>query len=257
MPDEGCPPTILMVLAHPERRSFCGTWAEASARAAQDDGAEVLWSDLYGMGFDPAEGPRHLAGGAERFDVLKAQEAAAAGGLPADVAGEVEKLRRATAVIFHFPLWWFGPPAMLKGWCDRCLPHGTLHDVDHRFDSGLLCGKRALFCVTTGSRDSESGPDGREGETRLLLWPLAYTLRYCGMDVAEPVLVHGVHGYHRGSRKAELEARLARVLSAQAEVVSGLEARRLMPFNADRDFDDEGRLRPEAPSYWPFIRHPS
>jgi NAD(P)H dehydrogenase (quinone) len=29
-----------------------------------------------------------------------------------------------------------------------------------------------------------------------------------------------------------------------------------MPFNADTDFDAEGRLRPDAPSHWPFIRHP-
>lgn len=103
--------------------------------------------------------------------------------------------------------------------------------MDRRFDSGLLRGKRALFCVTTGARASETGPDGKEGETRLLLWPLAYTLRYCGMDVAEPVLTHGVHGYHEGARKADLEARLARVLADQRAVIATLETRPLLPFN--------------------------
>jgi NAD(P)H dehydrogenase (quinone) len=250
------PRTILIVLAHPERRSFCGAWAEESARAAEAAGWRVHWSDLYAMEFDPAEGPRHHAA-MERFDALKAQEAASATGrLPEDVAGEVAKIREADAIVFHFPIWWFAPPAMLKGWTERCLAHGALHDVDHRFDRGLLRGKRALFCVTTGAKASEAGPDGKEGETRLLLWPLAYTLRYCGMDVAEPVLVHGVHGYHRGDRKAQLETRLARLLDAQGDVIGGLWERPLLPFNADTDFDAEGRLGAGAPSHWPFIRHP-
>jgi NAD(P)H dehydrogenase (quinone) len=246
---------MLIVLAHPERRSFCGAWAEASGAAAEAEGDLVLWSDLYGLGFDPAERAAHYDNPPTPFDPLKAQAMAAATGLSADVAAEVEKILTADRIVFHFPIWWFAPPAMLKGWCDRTLAHGALHDVERRFDRGLLRGKRALFCVTTGARASEARPDGKEGETRLLLWPLAYTLRYCGMDVAEPVLAHGVHGYHEGARKAELEARLAQVLADQREVIAGLETRPLMPFNADDEFDDEGRLRPEAPSHWPFIRH--
>ncbi|NKX43000.1 NAD(P)H-dependent oxidoreductase [Roseibacterium sp. KMU-115] len=249
--------TTLIVLAHPERGSFCGAWAGASAAAAEAAGDRVLWSDLYAMGFQPAEGPGRYVEPLSPFDPLKAQErAAGAGRLPADVAAEVEKIRAADRVIFHFPLWWFAPPAMLKGWCDRALAHGAVHDVDRRFDTGLLRGKRALLCVTTGARASECGPDGKEGETRLLLWPLAYTLRYCGMEVAEPLIVHGVHGYHEGARKAELEARLEGVLDGQAAVLAGLGDRPLLPFNADAEFDGEGRLKREAPSHWPFIRHP-
>ncbi|PWK60149.1 NAD(P)H-dependent oxidoreductase [Roseicyclus mahoneyensis] len=248
--------TTLIVLAHPEPGSFCGAWAEASAKAAEAEGDRVLWSDLYAMGFHPAEGPERYTDPPAPFDALKAQEQAAGWGhLPADVAAEVDKIRSADRIVFHFPIWWFAPPAMLKGWCDRTLLHGLLHAVDQRFDSGVLRGKRALFCVTTGARDSEAGRDGKEGETRLLLWPLAYTLRYCGMEVAEPVLVHGVHGYHEGARKAALEARLAQVLADQRAVIAGLAGRALMPFNVDRDFDGEGRLRHDAPSHWPFIRH--
>lgn len=109
--------TILIVLAHPERRSFCGAWAEASAAAAEAMGDRVLWSDLYGMGFHPAEGPERHADPPRPFDPLKAQEqAAAAGLLPADVAAEVDKIRAADRIVFHFPIWWFAPPAILKGW---------------------------------------------------------------------------------------------------------------------------------------------
>ncbi|MDU8942312.1 NAD(P)H-dependent oxidoreductase [Ovoidimarina sediminis] len=248
--------TTLIVLAHPEPRSFNAAWAEATRAACAAAGDRVLRSDLVQMGFDPVEAARHYRDTGDAFDPLKAQEtAAAAGTIPADVAAELEKLRAADRVIFHFPVWWFGPPAILKGWFDRVLMHGATHSVDERFDTGRFRGRRALFCVTTGSRATESGFDGREGDISMLLWPLAYALRYLGFTVLEPELVHGVHGYHREARKAELEARLRTVLDGQARVIAGLPARAAIPFNADSDFDGAGRLLPDRPSYSGFIRH--
>lgn len=241
----------LVVVAHPSPTSFVADWARSSVRAAEEH-CEVLVSDLYAEGFDPVERAGHYGQTARDFDPLRAQEAATRP--PPDVAREIERLRAADRLIFHFPLWWFAPPAILKGWFDRVLIHGALHDVDHRFDAGRLRGKRALFCVTTGASAVEGGADGREGDTRLLLWPAAMTLRYLGMDVLEPVIVRGVHGYHEGADKAALEARLARVLKAQARVVAEFDDRPALPFNADDDFDAEGRLKPGAPSHWPFIK---
>ena len=45
-------PRRFVLWAHPERTSFTAQWAAASCAAAGED---VLVSDLYGMGFDPAE----------------------------------------------------------------------------------------------------------------------------------------------------------------------------------------------------------
>lgn len=243
-------PRTLVVLAHPEPGSFTAAWAEAS-RAAAARAGPVRLRDLYGEGFDPLERPAlHGAGPA---DVLRAQDAAArAGRLPAEVAAQAADLLWADRVILHFPMWWFAPPAMLKGWCDRVLAHGLLHDSRHRFDTGRCRGKRVLFCVSTGSSAAESGPGGKEGDARLLLWPLAYTLRYCGFDICAPLLVHGVHGFHPPAARAALEARLAGVLAAQAGIVAGLAGRALWRFNRDDAFDG-GRLRPGEEVLWPFI----
>jgi len=250
--------TTLIILAHPDPHSFNAEWARSSRAASEALDHEVLWTDLYATGFDPAEGPRHYprhpAG--RRFDPLKAQEEASrAGALPADVAREVAKLRRADRVILHFPLWWFAPPAMLKGYFDRVFVHGALHDVDRRFDRGPCRGKSAMLCVTTGSSAAESAHDGREGDVRLLLWPTAYTLRYLGFEVLEPVVVHGVHGYHRGDRAQALRDRLSLTLGAQDGLVAGFGAHPRLRFNADDQFDGEGRLKPGSPSHSPFIRH--
>jgi NAD(P)H dehydrogenase (quinone) len=251
-------PTTLIVLAHPDARAFNAAWARASAQASADQGHDVIWSDLYALGFDPAEAVQHYpAYPADLpFDPLKAQEhAAASADLPAQVAAEIAKLQQADRIILHFPLWWFAPPAMLKGWCDRALAHGALHSTDHRFDTGRLRGKKALICVTTGSSADESAHNGKEGDIAMLLWPLAYTLRYLGLDVIVPRHVHGVHGYHHGARADDLTRRLGAVLAGHAKLIAGFDDLPLLAFNADDDFDAQGRLRADRPSHSSFIRH--
>ena len=206
-------PTTLIVTAHPNHESFTGAWAKATEQACQDAGHHVLRSDLVQQGFDPVERFSHYretAGG----DVLKCQENASLNsGLPADVIAEIAKFQAADRVILHFPIWWFGPPAILKGWCDRVFANGAMHTAAERFDTGRHRDKTVLFCVSTGSSAQESAPDGKEGDVRMLLWPLAYTFRYLGCRVAQPLVAHGVHGYWKGIQKAELEARLTAQLA--------------------------------------------
>ncbi len=244
--------TTLIVLAHPSVTSFNAQWAKASAAACCD---EVLWSDLYAMGFDPIERAVHYGKSSDDFDPLKSQsEAADSDTLPNDVAREIDKIRAADRVIFHFPLWWFGPPAILKGWTERCLTHGAMHRSDARFDTGLCKGKEVLFCVTTGASASESGPAGKEGDTNMHLWPLAYTLRYCGFTIKQPLLLHGIHGYFEGNSKEKLQQRCTIALADQKQIIAGWNERPNIIFNADTDFDKEGRLKSTSPSYSPFIK---
>ncbi|MBS1302258.1 NAD(P)H-dependent oxidoreductase [Loktanella sp. SALINAS62] len=249
--------TTLIVLAHPDARSFNGVWADATQTACEGLGDTVLRSDLVSMGFDPVERASHYPHltSDTGFDALKAQEnSAALNCLPTDVEAEIEKLRRADRVVFHFPIWWFAPPAILKGWFDRVLAHGALHSVDQRFDAGQFRSKKALFCVTTGSKESESAFDGKEGDIQMLLWPAAYTLRYLGFSVAVPEIIHGVHGYNRGKRQEELEDRLAMALDAQVGIMTDFASRPVIPFNADSDFDANGRLQVDRPNHSYFIR---
>lgn len=247
--------TTLIVLAHPEAMSFNGQWAAATASACSALGHKVIWSDLYRMDFQPAEGPAHYPEHDGPFDPLKVQEAAANNNLLSpEIQTEIAKIRQADRIIFHFPMWWFAPPAMLKGWFDRVLVHGALHDVDNRFDTGLCRDKKALFCVTTGASEIESGAGGKEADASMLLWPTAYVLRYCGFQICQPVLVHGVHGYHEGQQQEALQARLRHVLEMQRQRMAEFDALPLMAFNADTDFDERGRLKSTAPIVTDFIK---
>jgi NAD(P)H dehydrogenase (quinone) len=249
--------TTLIVLAHPDPRSFNGAWANATRSACEALGDTVLCSDLVAMGFEAVERASHYPHRRDDscFDTLKAQEEAADQHLlPADVKLEIEKLRRADRVVFHFPVWWFAPPAILKGWFDRVLAHGELHSVEHRFDAGHFRSRKALFCVTTGSDERESAFNGKEGDIQMLLWPAAYTLRYLGFSVAVPEIVHGVHGYHRGAKQEFLEDRLTNNLAGQDRLMAEFENRALLQFNADTDFDEKGTLKEDRPSHSHFIR---
>lgn len=253
-----CLTTTLIVLAHPNPTSFNGAWAQASVRACEALGDTVLVSDLVTMTFQAVEQAQNYSDPPESpgFDPLKAQErASVAQRLPEDVQREIDKLQRADRVIFHFPIWWFAPPAILKGWFDRVLVHGALHTVERRFDQGRCRGKTALFCVTTGSSAAESAYNGKEGDIQLVLWPAAYTLRHLGFSVAVPEILHEVHGYHQGASKDALDQRLAAALAGQSRLIAELEHRPLIAFPPDDDFTPEGRLKPDRPSHSPFIRH--
>jgi NAD(P)H dehydrogenase (quinone) len=204
------------------------------------------------MGFDPVEGPGHYE---PRRAVRSAEgpgAAAAEGHLPAGCRqAEVAKIERRTCHRLSLPALVVRAARDPEGLVRPLPVHGALHDVDHRFDAGRMRGKRALFCVSTGASAVECGPGGKEGETRLLLWPLAYTLRYCGFDVCRAAAVHGVHGYFEGAEERALETRLAEVLADQARIIARSTGARTMPFNADSDFDATGRLRPARPAIRP------
>ena len=110
--------TVLVVTAHPDKNSFTHTWAKESVTAVKNLGHEVLLSDIYTMQFDPIERAEHYESTLpnNKFDVLKTQEFHShENSLPSEVLTEIDKLMVSELIIFHFPIWWFGPPAALKG----------------------------------------------------------------------------------------------------------------------------------------------
>jgi NAD(P)H dehydrogenase (quinone) len=248
----------LIVLAHPESSSYNAHLATLAQQTLLATGSRVEMSDLYAMGFDPAEDARHFSVRADprRFDAqLEQRFSYDREELPEAVQGEVDKILRADLVLLHFPLWWFGMPAILKGWMDRVFVYGGMYSGSRRHERGVCRGKRALFCVTTGSSEAACSPTGKEGDTRLVLWPALYSMRYLGFTVLQPFLVHGVRGGLTGPAADAANARLHAIEQRFATVLRQLDDAPVMPFNADTDFDENGQLKPDAPVYSPFIRH--
>ena len=103
---------LLVIHCHPVAESFGAALRDTVLEAARKAGHEVRLRDLYAEGFDPVMGAQ------ERLDYHTA------GLNEAPVKDHLEDLRWAEGLIFTYPTWWFGQPAMLKGWLDRVwVPH--------------------------------------------------------------------------------------------------------------------------------------
>jgi NAD(P)H dehydrogenase (quinone) len=113
------------------------------------------------------------------------------------VIAEQEKVCAADAVIFQFPLWWFGMPAILKGWFDRVWAYGLAYGYQgagnrYRYGDGAFKGKRAMLSVAVGGPAKDYSPRGINGPLEELLFPITHgTLFFPGMDVLPTFAVYG------------------------------------------------------------------
>ena len=200
--------TVLIVHAQPERTSLTRTLVDVAEQTLRAAGHEVLQSDLYAMGwkavYDEQDFP--VRTDAARLDfVRESGHAFEQGHQPADVVEEQRKLLAADLVILQFPLWWFGMPAIMKGWIDRVWARGLAYGRNGqgnrvRYGEGGFEGRRAMVSVTTGGPAADYGPRGINGPIDQLLFPITHgTLFYPGMSVLK---THAVHGAGRMTPEA-------------------------------------------------------
>jgi len=128
----------LIVIAHPSQESLCRTVAAKAIETLRAAGHEAVVEDLYAASFSPA-----LTTG-ERASYYSQYDGAA-------VQAEIGRLKTAEGLVLCFPTWWFGFPAILKGWFDRVWAPGVAYD--HADDLGpikpRLNGLRKVLAVTS------------------------------------------------------------------------------------------------------------
>ncbi|RKT98701.1 flavodoxin family protein [Burkholderia sp. Nafp2/4-1b] len=244
---------VYILVAHPEPNSFNASLVETARKAFIGGGHRVKVSDLYQNKFDPCERSMHFENRSDEsiFDVQAEQRHAFENDtLPMDVQHELELVQWADLIMVQFPLWWFGPPAMLKGWMDRVFVYGALYSSERRFERGRCRGKRMLLSVTTGASVDECSYNGRELNTRMLLWPIQYAFRYVGFDVLRAHLIHGVW-----SGRSDMAQAMGAEMRNLATFCSRIDEAPLLSFNTPIDWDESGRLKPYAASVTPFIQH--
>jgi NAD(P)H dehydrogenase (quinone) len=132
---------VLIVYAHPNPRSFNQAILDTVEVTLRERGHATRIHDLYQMQF------RSVLDGE---DLLRSWR----GDLPVDTRREQEALRWAQGLVFIYPIWWFGPPAILKGWIDRVFTRKFAFDFTEAGMQGLLTHEKALIVNTLGGDEA-------------------------------------------------------------------------------------------------------
>jgi NAD(P)H dehydrogenase (quinone) len=136
-------PTVLVVYCHSNPHSYTRAVLDAVLAGLATQPCDVELVDLYADGFDPVL----IVDAAHRRRDLDKVEA---------TARYRAQLAACAAVVFVYPLWWGGFPAMLKGYLDRTFVSGLTYSFAGRgpravFPAGLMRGKPAYFFYTLDS----------------------------------------------------------------------------------------------------------
>lgn len=162
----------VVIVAHPNPKSFTLHMADAYVAAAGDRGDAVAVRDLYGMGFDPC---------------LKAGEIPSPDGFACapDVAAEREEIGDADVFAFIYPLWFNAPPAILKGYIDRVFGMGFGYGMGQGGNEPLLSGKRMISFTSSGAPKHWLQETGAWDATRKLFDE--HVAAVCGLAVVDHV----------------------------------------------------------------------
>jgi putative NADPH-quinone reductase len=133
----------LVVVAHPCPDSFCHALADVAEGALSAGGAHLDRIDLYAEGFDAAMTRAERAAYHTDDPILDDQ-----------VRRHTALLTAADTLVFAYPTWWAGPPAILKGWLERVMVPGVgfvFDDRTGRVKPGLPQVRRIVGLSTYGS----------------------------------------------------------------------------------------------------------
>lgn len=131
---------VLYLYCHPLAASFHAALRDRALAGLARAGHDVDLLDLYAEGFDPV---MSAAGRRDYHDTALNQ---------AGLEPYVARLRAAEGLVVQFPVWSFGPPAMLKGYFDRMLMPGVGFDISDPARLKRLLRYRRLAGITTYGR---------------------------------------------------------------------------------------------------------
>lgn len=138
---------VLVILGHPDNKSFNHAVADTCNNRLVENGHSVVFHDLYQEGFNPIidtiEIPKH----GQIDDIIK---------------NHCDDLINSDGIIIIHPNWWGQPPAIIKGWIDRIIRPGIAYEFEEGDNGegtpiGLLKAKIGLvFNTSNTSKEREN-----------------------------------------------------------------------------------------------------
>lgn len=130
---------VQVIRAHPLDDSFTAAVARTAVQSLRANGHELVDTDLYGIDFDP------------RLSAIERRGYFDEPNDTSQVDTLVRHLLRAQLLVLCFPHWWFGMPAVMKGYFDRVWAPGVAfrHDRAGGRIEPLLTELRHVVVLTS------------------------------------------------------------------------------------------------------------
>jgi putative NADPH-quinone reductase len=168
---------VLYVYCHPLPESFHAAIRTEALAGLAEAGHSVDLLDLYAEGFDPVLSPDQR----RRYHDTAVNRQG--------LEPYIDRLKGTEGLIFQFPTWSFGPPAMLKGFFDRLFMPGVAFDLSdpHRVRP-ILDNVRKLAGIVTYGRPRWNAIAMSDPPKRIIK---RYVRSFCGLRT--PVGYHALY----------------------------------------------------------------
>ncbi|MEJ0028344.1 MAG: NAD(P)H-dependent oxidoreductase [Rhizomicrobium sp.] len=167
-----------VIVAHPNADSYTAALASAYREAGLAAGHEVIFRDLYAMGFDPRLAESEIPW-SPHF------------ALKDDVIAERALLQDVDVFAFFYPLWLNSPPAILKGYLERVFGLGFAYRREGAGNAPLLKGRKMISFTASGAPTEWVIQSGAWAAMRTLFDSHFATV--CGLEVVDHVHFGGIH----------------------------------------------------------------
>jgi NAD(P)H dehydrogenase (quinone) len=160
----------LIIYAHPNPASLNHFFKETVLESLEQSGEEVILRDLNEINFNPVLSLEDMQG--QRM-----------GKVASDVKTEQDFIIWADRIIFIYPIWWTGMPAIMKGYIDRVFSYGFAYRYDQGIQKGLLSGKSTIIINSHGKSNAEYAESGLD--KALALTSDTGIFNYCGLEIKQ------------------------------------------------------------------------
>lgn len=137
-------PTALVIVSHHRSDALTAAVAERAAKRLEGAGYRVDVLDLHAEGFDPRNSL------ADEPDYTNREKV-----YTDEVHRHIRRVHAADLIVPVFPVWWFGLPALMKGWFDRVWNYGLAYGRS----KSPMRGKRMLWLALAGLPEDDVNAD--------------------------------------------------------------------------------------------------
>ena len=178
---------LLVINGHPDKESFCNGIVETYIKGIKKSHHSYEQLTLEELNFNP-----NL-----KYGYRKRTE------LEPDLKDAQNKIKRADHIIWVFPIWWSGFPAIMKGFIDRVFLPGFAYEYlpNKTYPKKLLKGKSARIIVTS---DTPKWYNSLFLKNPAINQLKKGTLQFCGISKVKVTYISPIRQTNNDQRKKYL-----------------------------------------------------